>query len=294
LLAGAERWRERRAGIARSAGGCCRASLERTFNARLERPAGNRLSRADRPFVAPAVVSDEELEADAADGSEGEARGVWEVEAGVAVGEGGCVGAAENEWAEREVDLIDEPGLKQAGVEFAPALAEEPFDAPVATEPAQRGSEVHRTFAEQTDCVCVCGQLLEAPGRGGVAGEEDEGGGLVLEDAGRARDAGGSADHDAQRVPGACVVVLRATAGFGVWTEVGVGFDEGAGAGHDGVSGGAEGEQVIDVVRAAEGGEAAVVAGDLAIRGEGEVQEDERAGLRGWGWRVWGAGVPSG
>ena len=208
-------------------------------------------------------------------GFERQAGGIAEGGETGAVGEGRGGAAAEDHGAEGEVDFVDEAGLKEGVVDFAAAFAEEAFDVPLFAEPAEGEGEIQIAFAADFDFVGEGAELLELGGTGAVGGEDDDGGEAVIENLGFRIEGPCPADDDAEIVFGEAA----AQSFLPIFESAGAEFDggqvHGAGAGHDGVGGGAEFEEVFLVAGAAEGDEMAVGGGEFAVGGGGDVQENE-------------------
>jgi hypothetical protein len=196
----------------------------------------------------------------------------------LAVGEGGGVIAAENDRAESEVNFINKAGLEERGIDFAAAFAEEALDFPFAAQPAERGGKINLRLAADFYFVGERAQLLQlGAGRAG-GGENDDGRETVLEDFGLRVKGAGAADDDAEVEFGesgaeALTAVFRAAG-----PELDGGKIHRARAGHDGIGGGAEFEEMALVAGAAEGDEMAAGGGELAVRRGGGVHKDKGQG----------------
>ncbi len=198
-----------------------------------------------------------------------------------AVGEGGGVAPAEEARADGEVEFVDEAGGDEREVEGAAAFAEEPADAPLLVEPVEGGGEIEGGVAAGVDVAGEGGEACEAGGGCLVGDEEDDGREGVAEDLGPRVEGGRTGGDDAEIVFGEAALPSESAEAGRARSEVHGLEVGGAGAAEDGVGGGAEGEEVLVVARAAEGGELPVGGGDFAIGGHGHIDEDERAWGRG-------------
>jgi hypothetical protein len=194
------------------------------------------------------------------------------------------VASAEDDRAQRRVDFVDEARFDKSAVDFASAFAEQAFDLPFLAQPAQRGGKIN--FALAADFHFI-GERAETPqfcGGRASSGQDDDGRETVLEDFGVGIERARAADHDAE-------VVFR-EAGAETLTAVfhtaGAELDgrevHRARAGHDGVRGGAEFEEMFLVAAAAEGDEMARGGRELAVGRGGDVQKDKGQRAAGFHW----------
>lgn len=101
-----------------------------------------------------------------------------------AIGNGRSLLSADDPGANRKVQLVDQPLMKQSGVQLAATFAEEPLYFPSVTEMPQRQSKIDLALSTNKDFVRERTELFQDGFRGALGGEDNEGGKAVLKNCG--------------------------------------------------------------------------------------------------------------
>lgn len=233
------------------------------------------------------AIDEKEFIAKATEGFQFELGGVGEAHDVVTSGDGGGRATADYFRADGEVELIDQAGVEQGGVQFSSAFAEQAADVPMFPQDRERGREID-LFVAAEDCrIEQVAEFLQPAAKSFRGGYHKNRRKPVLENGGARIDGAGAADNDAQAVVTEAVRAAHFFETLAASPQQHFVQVQRACAGHDGVGGRAELVEVFHVAFASERGDGAVRRGDFAIGGHRHVHEHKWTPgvMRGW-WCV--------
>src|SRR5688572_19974012 len=100
---------------------------------------------------------------------------------------------AEDVRANGEMQLIDETGAKDRAVDFTAAFAEQALHVPFPSEPGEGGAQIDFVATKTFHVGCQALKCVKPPLGNATAGEHDDRGGPLFEDAGVRVDAAAAA-----------------------------------------------------------------------------------------------------